>query len=165
MGNRDAVNSSDTIFSLDSPSAPSTICTVQTLVSSDGANSLLTTPVVLNLFLLYLFCARNYRPCFRENQPKRSFSIKWKRAFWACFRENWVYKFGHCSFSISFVYTRSVNSTGSLRCEPSERKIALFSRVAGKISFRTGKELLTLAQSLMRASTFLLTKDIKICRK
>ncbi len=41
--------------------------------------------------------ARNYRPCFRENQPKRSFSIKWKRAFWACFRENWVYKFGHCT--------------------------------------------------------------------
>jgi hypothetical protein len=40
-------------------------------------------------------CARIYRPCFRENQPKRSFSIKWKRAFWACFRENWVYKFGH----------------------------------------------------------------------
>jgi hypothetical protein len=40
-------------------------------------------------------CARNYRPCFRENQPKRSFSMKWKRAFWACFRENWVYKFGH----------------------------------------------------------------------
>ncbi len=39
--------------------------------------------------------ARNYRPCFRENQPKRSFSIKWKRAFWACFRENRVYKFGH----------------------------------------------------------------------
>ncbi len=38
--------------------------------------------------------ARNYRPCFRENQPKRSFSIKWKWAFWACFRENWVYKFG-----------------------------------------------------------------------
>ncbi len=32
--------------------------------------------------------ARKYRPCFRENQPKRSFSIKWKRAFWACFREN-----------------------------------------------------------------------------
>jgi hypothetical protein len=21
-------------------------------------------------------CARNYRPCFRENRPKRSFSIK-----------------------------------------------------------------------------------------
>jgi hypothetical protein len=39
--------------------------------------------------------ARNYRPCFRENQPKRLFSIKWKRAFWACVCENWVYKFGH----------------------------------------------------------------------
>ncbi len=26
--------------------------------------------------------AQNYRPCFRVNQPKRSFSIKWKRAFW-----------------------------------------------------------------------------------
>jgi hypothetical protein len=22
-------------------------------------------------------------------------AIKWKRAFWACFHENWVYKFGH----------------------------------------------------------------------
>jgi hypothetical protein len=42
-----------------------------------------------------LVCARNYRPCFRENKPKVSFSIKKKRAFWACFRENWVYKFGH----------------------------------------------------------------------
>ncbi len=57
------------------------------------------------VFYIYLFnylaftgsWARNYRPCFRENQPKRSFSIKWKRAFWACFRENWVYKFGHWS--------------------------------------------------------------------
>ncbi len=39
--------------------------------------------------------ARNYRPCFRENQPKRSFSIKLKRAFWARFHENWVYKFGY----------------------------------------------------------------------
>ena len=45
----------------------------------------------------FQYSARNYRPCFRENQPKRSFSIKWKRAFWACFRENWVYKFGHCA--------------------------------------------------------------------
>jgi hypothetical protein len=51
-----------------------------------------------SLFGLHVHsCARNYRPCFRENQPKRSFSIKWKRAFWACFRENWVYKFGHCT--------------------------------------------------------------------
>ncbi len=49
-------------------------------------------------------CARNYRPCFRENQPKRSFSIKWKRAFLGCFRENWVHKFGHwCDVSRSLV--------------------------------------------------------------
>ncbi len=48
--------------------------------------------------------ARNYRPCFRENQPKRSFSIKWKRAFWACFRENWVYKFGHGSINSATGY-------------------------------------------------------------
>ncbi len=47
--------------------------------------------------------ARNYRPCFRENQPKRSFSIKWKRAFWACFCENRVYKFGH-STHLEFLY-------------------------------------------------------------
>ncbi len=52
--------------------------------------------------------ARNYRPCFRENQPKRSFSIKWKRAFWARFRENWVYKFGHSTVAIlELAVTRS----------------------------------------------------------
>ncbi len=32
--------------------------------------------------------ARIYRPSFRANNPKT-------RAFWACFRENWVYKFGY----------------------------------------------------------------------
>ncbi len=37
-------------------------------------------------FLVNATSARNYRPCFRENQPKCSFSIKWIRAFWACFR-------------------------------------------------------------------------------
>ncbi len=57
-------------------------------------NTRITARTVLR-FCLY--CARNYRPCFRENQPIRSFSIKWKRAIWACFRENWVYKFGHCT--------------------------------------------------------------------
>jgi hypothetical protein len=35
---------------------------------------------------------RIYRPCFRENKPVFS---DLKRAFWACFPENWVYKFGH----------------------------------------------------------------------
>ncbi len=49
----------------------------------------------INIYSVCVYGARNNRPCFRENQPKRSFSIKWKRAFWACFRENCVYKFGH----------------------------------------------------------------------
>ncbi len=40
-------------------------------------------------------CARNYRPSFRENKPKTLVLYDWKRAFWACFHENWVYKFGH----------------------------------------------------------------------
>ncbi len=34
-------------------------------------------------------------PCFRENQPKTLVFSHRKRAFWACFRENWVYNFGH----------------------------------------------------------------------
>ncbi len=43
--------------------------------------------------------ARNYRPSFRENKPRTLVLHDWKRAFWACFRENWVYKFGHWSTS------------------------------------------------------------------
>ncbi len=37
-------------------------------------------------------------PVFAKTSTKRSLSLmseKWKRAFWACFREIWVYKFGH----------------------------------------------------------------------
>jgi hypothetical protein len=65
--------------------------------------------------------ARNYRPCFRENQPKRSFSIKWKRAFWACFRENWVYKFGHrCTKSLRVLFLH--------RRPPSWTTLVLYSR-------------------------------------
>jgi hypothetical protein len=37
-------------------------------------------------------CARIYRPSFHENNIV--FSNR-KRAFWGCFRESWVYKFGH----------------------------------------------------------------------
>ncbi len=43
--------------------------------------------------------ARNYRPRFRENKPKTLVFYDWKRAFWACFREYWVYKFGHGSIN------------------------------------------------------------------
>ncbi len=46
------------------------------------------------------FSARNYRPSFRENKPKTLVLYDWKRAFWACFRENWVYKFGHSSLPV-----------------------------------------------------------------
>ncbi len=41
--------------------------------------------------------AQIYRPSFRENQPNTLVFSHWKRAFWACFRENFVYKFGHGS--------------------------------------------------------------------
>jgi hypothetical protein len=41
------------------------------------------------------FYARIYRPSFRENKPKTLVFSHRKRAFWACFHENWVYKFRH----------------------------------------------------------------------
>jgi hypothetical protein len=34
-------------------------------------------------------------PRFRENKPKTLVFSHRKRAFWACFRENCVYNFGH----------------------------------------------------------------------
>jgi hypothetical protein len=57
------------------------------------------------IMILKLSCARNYRPCFRENQPKRSFSIKWKRAFWACFLKNWslLLQVNFCCFSSHYM--------------------------------------------------------------
>ncbi len=39
--------------------------------------------------------ARNHRHSFQENKPKTLVLYDWKRALWACFRENWVYKLGH----------------------------------------------------------------------
>ncbi len=41
------------------------------------------------------YCARIYRPSFHENKPKTLVFSHRQRAFWACFRENWVYKFRH----------------------------------------------------------------------
>ncbi len=35
--------------------------------------------------------ARIYRPSFHENKPKTLVFSNRSRAFWACFRENWVY--------------------------------------------------------------------------
>ncbi len=39
-----------------------------------------------------------YRPGFRKNKSKTLVFSHWKRAFWACFRENRVYKFGHGTY-------------------------------------------------------------------
>ncbi len=69
------------------------------------------TPVFCKTWSIDSACARNYRPCFRENQPKRSFSSKWIRAFRACFRENWVYKFGHCYLCTLYSWFYSVRMT------------------------------------------------------
>jgi hypothetical protein len=49
--------------------------------------------------------ARIYEPSFRENKPKTLVFSHRKRVFWAFFRENWVYKFGHgSSFSKNTIF-------------------------------------------------------------
>jgi hypothetical protein len=46
-----------------------------------------------------------YRPSFRENKPKTLVFGHRKRAFWACFRKNWVYKFSHGrAYFVAFLY-------------------------------------------------------------
>jgi hypothetical protein len=50
--------------------------------------------------------ARIYTPSFHENKPKTLVFSHTKRTFWACFRENWVYNFGHRSVSIMTVDSR-----------------------------------------------------------
>ncbi len=51
----------------------------------------------------YVTSFRNYPvpefidPRFRENKPKTLVFSHRKLAFWACFRENCVYNFGHCT--------------------------------------------------------------------
>ncbi len=47
-----------------------------------------------NRFNHLLASARIYRLSFHANKPKTLVFNHWKRAFWACFREYWVYKFG-----------------------------------------------------------------------
>ncbi len=41
------------------------------------------------------YSAQIYRPSSHENKPKTLVFSHTKRAFWACFRENWVYNFEH----------------------------------------------------------------------
>jgi hypothetical protein len=38
---------------------------------------------------------------FHENKPKMLVLYDWKQAFWACFHENWVYKFGHSGVDVN----------------------------------------------------------------
>jgi hypothetical protein len=52
----------------------------------------------------YLFCARICRPSFHENKPKTLVFSHTKRAFWSCFRENWVYNFGHWCLMSSLTF-------------------------------------------------------------
>ncbi len=55
-------------------------------------------------------------PVLAKTSPKRSFSLfsHRKRAFWACFREYWDYKFGHGSRdTVEFYYLDQGFGTGS----------------------------------------------------
>ncbi len=49
-------------------------------------------------------------PRFRENKPKTLVFSHKKRAFWACFREKWVYNFGEPTCIVSRFHL-------PLRCE------------------------------------------------
>ncbi len=62
---------------------------------------------------LFLSIGRNYRPSIRENKLKTIVLYDWKRAFWACFRENWVYKFGHMPLNY---FSAQVSKARFLRC-------------------------------------------------
>jgi hypothetical protein len=46
-------------------------------------------------------------PRFRENKPKTLVFSHRKRAYWACFRENCVYNFGHRTVATSSLAVRS----------------------------------------------------------
>jgi hypothetical protein len=65
-----------------------------------GLSLFTVNSVDVRMFSFPLPCGRIYRPSFRENKHKR-FGLVFAetlvfrhriRAFWACFRENWVYK-------------------------------------------------------------------------
>jgi hypothetical protein len=49
-------------------------------------------------------------PVFAKTGPKCSLSINKNDHFWACFRQNWVYKFGHGSVVCSTGYLVSLIS-------------------------------------------------------
>ncbi len=72
--------------------------------------SLLMLPSVSTKGSLKNAGARIYRPSFRENKPITLVFSHTKRAFWACFRENWVYNFGQGT--INFFVRKTVRVGG-----------------------------------------------------
>ncbi len=58
--------------------------------------------------------ARIYRPSFHENTVKTLVFSHRKRACWACFRENWVYKFGHRNYDEQSYNFRCITLSSSL---------------------------------------------------
>jgi hypothetical protein len=83
-------------------------------ILSENSNHTSSTNVISFIIFTYLLAltartvnildyirARIYRPSFHENKPKTLVFSHTKRAFWACFRENWIYNFGRTNvFSI-----------------------------------------------------------------
>jgi hypothetical protein len=61
----------------------------------DGLAEMSGWHVWLPMQILEQSSARIYRPSFPENNPKTLVFSHTKRAFSPCFRENWVYNFGH----------------------------------------------------------------------
>ncbi len=59
-----------------------------------GIGGLIPTKMKLSWGSPSEYCARIYRHNFRENKPKTLVFSERKPEFWACFCENWVYKFG-----------------------------------------------------------------------
>jgi hypothetical protein len=47
-------------------------------------------------------------PVFAKTSQRRSFLVI--EAFWACFHENWVYKFGHCSLLKTYWESTTVDN-------------------------------------------------------
>ncbi len=90
---KDARNSKNACHCLDASysSAQGTTVTAATSNIKDDSN----------IMRAHKSSARIYRPSFRENKPKSLVFNHRKRAFWTCFRENFVYKFGYRYASIS----------------------------------------------------------------
>ncbi len=55
-------------------------------------------------------------PRFRENKPKTLVVSHWKRAFSACFRENWVYNFRHRGLTEQNLWRESQNFVSRKFC-------------------------------------------------